>query len=147
MSMSPLTRKLLFALGCIPSRVVVATLPLYMPDVFNAYKSTSRTSSASLSSSLRIHEDKQWFVHLYTAILFIISFAFFYLWYANMRLDAPEGGGTTWWKSIRPIHSLLYLIAGLLSMAKMFGELAAVLLIDVAVGVVAWLHNIWNELA
>lgn len=42
-------------------------------------------------------------------ILFgIIGITFLVLYFLNMRLTAPEGGGVTWWKHFRLIHGMLY---------------------------------------
>ena len=42
-------------------------------------------------------------------ILFgIIGTTFLVLYFLNIRLAAPEGGGVTWWKHFRLIHGMLY---------------------------------------
>lgn len=43
-------------------------------------------------------------------ITFIISLSFFILFLFDLRLNAPEANGITWWNSFRPIHGSLYLL-------------------------------------
>ena len=43
-------------------------------------------------------------------ITFIMSLSFFILFFFDLRLNAPEGNGITWWNSLRPIHGSLYLL-------------------------------------
>ena len=36
-----------------------------------------------------------------------------YLYFTNTRLNAPEGGGVTWWAKYRLIHAMLYITAAI----------------------------------
>ena len=74
----------LFLLGCIPIRIIIALIPLYI--------------------------DKKWLFY-YSFILFTMSISFLYLYFTNSRENAFEAGGKTWWAKYRIIHGLLYLIA------------------------------------
>ena len=63
----------------------------------------------------------------------------------NLRQNAPEGGGNTWWNNIRPIHSLLYIMFFIFVFIKkdysyMF------LLGDVILGLSVFLYNKLNIL-
>lgn len=64
-----------------------------------------------------------------------IGLTMLYLYISNRRLDAPEGGGTTWWARYRWIHGLLYVIASLYLLS---GNRTAYvpLTIDVIIGLV-----------
>jgi phosphatidylglycerophosphate synthase len=74
----------LFLLGCIPIRIIIALIPLYI--------------------------DKKWLFY-YSFILLSISVSFLYLYFTNSRENAFEAGGKTWWAKYRIIHGLFYLIA------------------------------------
>lgn len=78
-------RKMYFLLLCIPIRYIIAYSPTYV--------------------------SKQ---HLkYLGVVFLlIGISFMYLYVCKLRMDAPEGGGKTWWAEYRIVHSLLYLVAG-----------------------------------
>jgi hypothetical protein len=76
---------LYFLLGCIPTRVIISLLPLYLPI--------------------------EW-LPSYSILLIIIASSFLFLYFSNMRQHAAEGGGNTWWANYRIIHGILYLIAG-----------------------------------
>ncbi len=42
----------------------------------------------------------------------IIGVSFLVLYFLELRLEAPEGGGgNTWWKNFRLIHGVLYISA------------------------------------
>ena len=46
-------------------------------------------------------------------ITIIIGISFLFLYFTNGRMNAPEGGGVTWWANYRLIHGLLYLAASI----------------------------------
>ncbi len=73
-----------FLFGCIPLRIIIAMLPLYLPEKWLSYLGI---------------------------ITLIIGTSFLFLYFNNLRLDAPEGGGITWWAKYRLIHGVLYLAA------------------------------------
>ena len=72
----------LFILCCIPIRIVISLLPLYLSKKYLFY---------------------------YGVTLLIIALSFLYLYFTNQRLNAQEAGGYTWWAKFRLIHGLLYL--------------------------------------
>ena len=43
-------------------------------------------------------------------LTFIQSLSFFYLFLFDLRLNAPEANGITWWNIYRPIHGALFLL-------------------------------------
>lgn len=77
-------RILFFLLLCIPIRSLA---------VFISYKYQHKMITKALA-----------FIYLIIGINMMIMFQF------NLRQDAPEGGGKTWWNNIRPLHSLLYIM-------------------------------------
>ncbi len=100
-----------FIVGCIPVRIIIALLPIFINKSYLFY---------------------------YGIVLFCISLSFAYLYFNNLRLNAPEGGGITWWAEYRIIHTLLYLIAALYAFQGM--RIATVpLLIDTVLGI--WLFT------
>lgn len=79
--------KLLYYLAlCIPVRVLIAYAPsLYTTNIIARY------------------------IHLLTTVT--ISTGFIYLYITNQRLNAPEGGGKTWWAKYRFVHGILWGLA------------------------------------
>jgi hypothetical protein len=75
---------ILFLLACIPLRIIIALIPLFINKKLLFY---------------------------YSFILFIMSISFLYLYFTNGRENAFEAGGKTWWAKYRIIHGLLYLMA------------------------------------
>jgi hypothetical protein len=70
--------------------------------------------------------------------LLLISFGFLFLYFKNIRLNAPEGGGVTWWANLRLIHGALYLTASIYAFQKK--DITWIpLLIDVIFGLVSFL--------
>jgi phosphatidylglycerophosphate synthase len=43
-------------------------------------------------------------------LYFLIGISMLYLFIANKRQNAPEGGGITWWNNLRPIHAILFIL-------------------------------------
>lgn len=87
------TRSLLFLLVCTPIRLLIAWIPI----LFN------------LSNNILL---------LYGIILYLIGKSFIVLYFGNYRLNAPEGGGNTWWHSFRIVHALFYCTSGILIVLK-----------------------------
>lgn len=83
----------LFISGCIPARFFL---------VYLTYKSNKYPKLQNFLG----------FIYL------LISLGFFYLFITNQRLNAPEGGGDTWWSNIRIVHSIFYFIASLMCFAN-----------------------------
>jgi len=103
--------KLMFLLGCIPTRLLLA---------FFAYKVNEK------------------YLPYLSAVLLAIGLSFIYLYVSNSRLEAPEAGGNTWWKNLRPIHGALYITAGLYAMKKDRAA-ALILLLDAIFGLGAFI--------
>ena len=101
-------RKLLFFGLCIPIRLIIAILPLYISN-------------------------NKW----YRFFLVYLGLSFLYLYLSNERLDAIEGGGITWWKDLRIIHGILYLLAAFYLINN--NKLSNILLIsDIIVGLIGY---------
>jgi hypothetical protein len=61
------------------------------------------------------------------------------LYFTNMRLDAPESGGKTWWADFRPLHGMLYLCAAIYAFKE--NKLATIpLAIDVIFGLILFIY-------
>ena len=103
----------LFIFGCIPVRLIIALLPVYIEEKLLPF---------------------------FSILLFIISFSFFYLYIFNLRQNAFEAGGNTWWANYRIIHAILYITAGVLSLNK--NRLAYIpLIIDVIIGTILFVRK------
>jgi hypothetical protein len=104
---------LLFLFGCIPVRLFLAGLSYKINEKYLPYLSV---------------------------VLFAIGISFVYLYLSNSRLKAPEAGGETWWKNLRPIHGMLYITAGIYALKK-DRTVGILLLVDVIVGLLAFAHR------
>ena len=72
--------------------------------------------------------------------LLLQSFGFIYLYFMNLRLNAPEAGGKTWWANLRLIHGSLYLTSAVYAFQKKDVSWIP-LLIDVIFGFFSFLIN------
>ncbi len=92
---------LAFLLGCIPLRSLLAyiTYKLGSASPVLSIESSSETASIFETSYSIIRT-------LIIVILMGIGISFLILYFKNLRLDAPEAGGKTWWNNLRPIHGL-----------------------------------------
>jgi len=100
---------MLFWIACIPSRIVLALLPLYLAH--------------DLLKPLGF-------------VLAVIATTFLVLWTFNLRLTAFEAQGPTWWHEWRLVHGLIYAVAaGLLVSGHRSAWIP--LLLDVGVGLLA----------
>ena len=106
-------RFMYFLLLCIPLRIILAIIPIYL--------------------------DKKHF-QLYGILLSLIMINLFYLYFNNLRLNAPEGGGTTWWADFRLLHASLYMCAVIYAFQRK--RITWVPLIaDVLLGIVLFVHH------
>jgi len=112
------TRKILFMSMCLPIRLAISYLPLS--------KFIQENKSRTMITSI---------------IFFMIALGFLYLYFTNGRLQSYESGGETWWANIRPLHGLLYLIAGGLLFTKNYKYASFSLLADVLVGLTAFISH------
>lgn len=116
--MTPKERITLFLLFCIPIRLYIA----YLPQII------TKENLKKLGY-----------------VLMGIGLSFFYLFITKKRLNAPEGGGETWWAEYRPIHGTLYLIAAYTA-TQGYKETSYPLLIDALFGLYLGMkkHNLIN---
>jgi hypothetical protein len=105
--------KLYFVIGCIPARILIMLIAMYLRKDDLPY---------------------------YGVLLLGPAIGFLYLYFTNSRLKAQEAGGHTWWKNIRIFHGLLYLAAAVMAFTK--NRLTWIpLAIDVVFGVGAFLYH------
>ncbi len=105
--------QLLFLLGCIPIRILLVIIALNI--------------------------DKQYLPY-YGLVLLLPAIGFLTLYFGNLRLEASEAGGKTWWSNLRIIHGLLYLSASLLAISANSNTYIP-LTIDVIFGLLVFLYN------
>jgi len=107
-----------FLLGCIPMRLVIAYI---------GYILGLSTSSTFIKTAFAI-------------LLLSIGISFFVLYTKNLRLNAPEAGGITWWRELRPIHGLFYVLAGIFLLIPSIRHFSWILLLlDVIFGLGSWI--------
>ena len=101
-----------FLFGCISIRLLFSLLPLYINENLLFY---------------------------YGLIIGIIACSFLYLYFTDMRMNAFEAGGYTWWANFRLVHGLLYLCA---SIYLLQGQRIAwvPLFIDTLFGIALFIH-------
>jgi len=104
---------LYFLLGCMPARILLTLLPIYLNETMLFY---------------------------YGLVLSLIAGSFLYLYFASARLNAFEAGGTTWWANFRLLHGLLYLCAAIYSLQGL--QIAWLpLLVDTFLGLVLFVNK------
>ena len=110
---------LLFILGCIPVRIILVLIAIYINKEYLPY---------------------------YGLLLLGPALGFLYLYFSNSRLNAIEAGGNTWWANVRIVHGLLYLTAAFYAYYQNRNAWIP-LIIDVIFGLILFiqkrfLHNI-----
>jgi len=106
-------KKILFLLGCIPVRIIIVLIAIYLNKEYLPY---------------------------YGLVLLGPALGFLYLYFGNLRLNATEAGGVTWWANLRIVHGLFYLCAAILAFLKI--PLAWVpLCIDVVFGLLVFINK------
>ena len=104
--------KPLFILGCIPTRLGLA------------YAASKNLFSPWLQT-----------------MFFLIGLGFLSLYATNSRLNAPEGGGVTWWAPYRVVHGLLYLAAAAMLYLNKPADAGRIVFIDTLLGLLIALYR------
>lgn len=92
---------------CIPSRLFIAWLSTRLPLYLMPFFATA---------------------------LLLVALAFFYLYFSNSRLQAPEANGTTWWASYRLLIGALWFTAAIYAFQRRRDLVWIPLVMDVALG-------------
>lgn len=109
---------LYFLLGCIPIRLLIVAIAFYI--------------------------NKQYLPYLGIALLFP-ALGFLGLYFLNIRMNAYEAGGKTWWAEFRLIHGLLFLCASIYAFqSKSITWIP--LLLDVIIGFVLFINQHKQEI-
>lgn len=110
---NPSTRRKLFLYACIPVRAIMAALPAMLPLAF---------------------------LPAYGLVTGVISVTFLYLYFNELRMNAPEGGGTTWWHKLRLVHGMQYATASIY-LVKKSREATVPLALDILCGAGLFAHR------
>ena len=77
--------------------------------LFFSFCVTARFFIAYLAYLATRYQSKYPIWKLFALIPLTIGIVMAYLYFTNTRLNAPEGGGITWWANYRLIHAVLYI--------------------------------------
>ena len=77
---------------------------------------------------------------LLSYIAFIIGIMFLYLFVFKKRINAPEGGGKTWWHNYRILHGLMYLTFAYMAF-KGHDDAWKILALDALFGLIIWMNK------
>lgn len=107
-------RMLLFLVGCIGARLSLVLIAKYSSETIQ---------------------------HLLGVVALCISIGFLYFYISGTRTSGPETfGDKIWWNDLRPVHSFLYLLFAIMVFTSLRQYAWIVLLIDVIIGLMAFLH-------
>lgn len=88
----------------------------------------------------KFHSDNV-YKYMISAFLFIAGIVWLYLFFSGMRqygrevFNESEEYGKIWWNSLRPVHSILYLLAVYLILFTNYSQYAWIMLVvDVIIG-------------
>lgn len=128
--------KLLFLLGCIPTRILLVFLAYYF------------LNNLSLSQS----SQNKTLTYILSIVTFLIGLSFIIIYEKGWRKTGLETGGKEiWWNNYRPIHGTIYLTFSILSfiyilnsskestsILKHLKHIWLLLLLDVLIGLFAF---------
>ena len=82
------------------------------------------------------------YIKVMGGLLIIIGLGFLYSYFNYKKNDKGAFGGNVWWNSLRSVHGINYLLFGLMALSnnrKLYSNAWIVLLIDVCIGLIAFL--------
>jgi len=98
-----------FLLLCIPARILIALASRYIPDKYLVF---------------------------YGIFLLLIGLSFIYLFVTNLRMNAPEAGGKTWWAPFRILIGFFYITAAIYSFQRRRNIIWVPLAMDIVFGII-----------
>ena len=81
-------------------------------------------------------------------ITLIPAFSFIYMYIFSLKKSKNSKGffkGNIWWKDLRPLHGVLYLLFSIYAIRKKTFAYK-VLLLDTSIGGLSWILNYYNKL-
>lgn len=123
-------RLMLFLFGCIPFRLFLS----YIIYIFQFHTFT--------------YIDINMFINIFALLLLIISLGFIIIFIFKLRKTGLETGGCEiWWDHLRPIHSILYLMASYYLFERKFNMASLILLLDTLMGLVSFTfyHDLFTK--
>ena len=69
------------------------------------------------------------------------AIGFWLIWLTGIRPTSAEGGGSSWWNALRPVHGTLYALFAWAAMSGNWQTAWVYLLVDVMLGAAAWVVN------
>lgn len=107
-------RQLLFLLGCIPARLLIAYLAYSRPDL----------------------------LPILAKFALVVSAAWIFIWAFDLRKTGVEVfGGKIWWNNLRPVHALLWLWFASKAVSSDKKAAYKILLLDALVGLTAFVGH------
>lgn len=100
---------LAFLFLCIPARILIAVAPRFIADKY---------------------------LKFYGIFLLLIGLSFIYLFIANLRMNAPEAGGKTWWAPFRILIGFLYITAAVFCFQGKRNLIWVPLVMDIVFGII-----------
>lgn len=74
--------------------------------------------------------------------LLIMGFGFLFIYFSGIREKGLETGGEKiWWNTLRPIHGILYIIAGYLLSTNQNILSSNVIIFDTLIGLLSWFNK------
>jgi uncharacterized membrane protein YfcA len=111
--------KLLFLIGCIPTRLLLAFIAYYIDN----------------------HPLKK----IFALFTLMIGIGFLTIYFKGLRKTGMETEGRPiWWNNLRPVHGFLYILFSILYMLNVKNAWI-ILLIDVVIGLIAFINNYYNK--
>ena len=98
-----------FLFLCIPARILIALASRYVPEKYLVF---------------------------YGIFLLLIGLSFIYLFVTNLRMNAREAGGKTWWAPFRIIIGFLYIAAAVYAFQGRRNLIWVPLAIDIVFGII-----------
>jgi hypothetical protein len=111
--------KLLFLIGCVPTRLLLTYLAYYLEN-----------------SPLK---------NIVGLLTMVIGLGFLTIYFKDLRKTGVETEGRPiWWNNLRPVHGSLYILFSVLYLTGVKNSWI-ILLIDVIVGLIAFINNYYNK--
>ena len=107
-------RMLLFLIGCMGTRFMLVWLAYSYPSLL-------------------------WVMGVLAAV---VAMGFFTIYIGGLRTTGAEVfGDKIWWNSLRPVHGTLYMLFAILALSGVHAHAWKVLLVDVVIGLMAFLMH------
>jgi hypothetical protein len=132
--LSSLNRQILFLIGCIPARLLLVVVAIYLQKNKMEIVNSKHLPYNYMNNYIREINIK----NIFSVICILIGFGFLSTFISNRKIGFF--GGNAWWSNLRPIHGINFIMFGVFSIQG-YSWAPIILVLDIIIGLLGFGMN------